>query len=459
MASPISFQGLSTNLPTDRLVEAILQAEGQGMVRMQERQNLNAKRASLVRTFRSNLMALQTAFGNLANSSFASRSVTSSDANNAFVSATATSAANGAYEVVVRQTAQGARLTAPQGLASLTASLGGTDSAGDGTGTFNYTLTSTKGEAFTFSLASANNTLAGLRDAINAQTAATGIQATVVQTAATGDSYKLVLSTTETGKGSAALNGDSIFLKGNAGNLLGLSGAGSGTQSQVLAKNALFSVNGIDLERRSNVVTDAVDGLTFTLKAGDETKTTTFTVGTNRDGLKSAMGDLVAKFNALQKAYKDNSGAGGALAGDASLRTILGQVRSFLTGQPSGLDSGAPYRSGAELGLKTERDGTLGFDSTAFLAAVDKDPGAVEAVFSKAYGAFQTFAAQVTSPGSGNIAAILQSIDTQNNRLTTQIASVQTRLDRRRESLQLQFSRLETLVGQMQAAGQSLGSL
>ncbi|HOD34196.1 MAG TPA: hypothetical protein PKO12_11985, partial [Holophaga sp.] len=63
MASPISFQGLSTNLPTDQLVEAILQAEGQGMVRMQDRQNLNAKRASLIRTFRTNLMALQTTFG------------------------------------------------------------------------------------------------------------------------------------------------------------------------------------------------------------------------------------------------------------------------------------------------------------------------------------------------------------------------------------------------------------
>ncbi|OQA36121.1 MAG: Flagellar hook-associated protein 2 [Acidobacteria bacterium ADurb.Bin340] len=456
MASPISFQGLSTNLPTDQLVEAILQAEGQGMVRMQDRQNLNAKRASLIRTFRTNLMALQTTFGTLANSSFSSRSVTSSDANNTYLAATANGAANGTYEVVVRQAAQGARLTAPAATTSLTASLGGTDSVGDGTGTYDYTLTNTDGEAVTVSLSAANNTLGGLRDAINAQAGTTGVQATVVQTAATGDSYKLVLSTTGTGQGTA---GDSVYLKGNAGNLLGLADTGSGTQSQVAAKNALFSVNGIELERSSNVVTDAVDGLTLTLKAGDETKTTTLTVGTNREGLKSAMGDLVAKYNALYKAYKDNSGSGGALAGDSTLRTILSQVRSFMTGQPQGIAADATYRSGAELGLKTERDGTLGFDSTAFLAAVDKDPGAVEAVFNKAYSAFQTYAAQVTSPGSGNLASILQSIETQNARLSTQIASTQTRLDRRREALQMQFSRLESLVGQMQAAGQSLGSL
>lgn len=459
MASPISFQGLSTNLPTDQMVEAIIQSESQGMERMQARQALNSQRASLVRTFRSNLLALQTAFGTLANSSFSSRIVTSSDANNTYLTATASGAANGTYDIVVRQAAQGARLTAPNAATALTASLGGTDSIGDGTGTYDYTLTNTDGEAVTVSLSAANNTLAGLRDAINAQSGTTGIQATVVQTAATGDSYKLVLSTSETGEGSAAVNGDSIFLKGNTGNLLGLSDAGSGTQSQVAAKNALFSVNGIDLERGSNVVTDAVEGLTLKLKAGDETKTTTLTVGTDRDGLKSAMEDLVAKFNALYKTYKDNSGTGGALAGDTTLRTILTQVRSYLTGRPDGIASDAAYRSGAEVGLKTERDGTLGFDSTAFLAAVDKDPGAVEAVFNKAYSAFQTYAAQVTSPGSGNLASILQSIETQNARLSTQIASTQTRLDRRREALQMQFSRMESLVGQMQAAGQSLGSL
>lgn len=456
MASPISFQGLSTNLPTDQLVEAILQAESQGMERMQLRQALNSQRASLVRTFRTNLLALQTAFGSLANSSFSSRSVTSSDANNTYLTATASGAANGTYDVVVRQVAQGARLTAPTATTSLTASLGGTDSVGDGTGTYDYTLTNTDGETVTVSLAAADNTLAGLRDAINAQTGTSGVQATVVQTAATGDSYKLVLSTTETGVGST---GDSIYLKGNAGNLLGLADTGSGTPSQVLAKNALFSVNGIDLERSSNVITDAVEGLTLTLKAGDETKTTTLTVGTNRDGLKTAMGELVTKFNALYKTYKDNSGTGGALAGDSTLRTILSQVRSYLTGQPEGVVSDAAYRSGAEVGLKTERDGTLGFDSTAFLAAIDQDPAAVEQVFNKAYSAFQTYSAQVTSLGSGNLALVLQTIDSQNARLGTQIESVQARLDRRREALQLQFSRLETLVGQMQAAGQSLGSL
>lgn len=459
MASPLSFQGLSTNLQTDALVDAIMSAEEAPLQRMQDRQALNNRRASLVRTFQANLLALRSTFGNLANTSFQSRSVTSSDANGTYVAATASGGVSGSYDVVVSQVATKARLTAPTGLATATAALGGTDSVGDGSGTYDYVLRNTDGTTTTFSLSSANNTLAGLRDAINAKSSDTGVSATVVQTSAAGDSYKLILSTTDTGKGTAALNPDAIFLKGNTGNALGLSASGSGTQAQELAKNALFKVNGLDLERTSNTVADAVEGVTFTLKAGDPAKTTTLTVGTDRSGLTTAMNELVTKFNALYKTYKDNSAPGGALSGDTTLRTVLGQVRSYLTSPPSGIASGAAYRSGAELGLKTNRDGTMGFDATAFQAALDADPGAVEAVFAAANTAFQTYATQVTSPGSGNLALVLQTIDSQNLRLSTQITTTQVRLDRRREALMAQFANLEAVVGQLQAAGQSLGSL
>lgn len=459
MASPLSFQGLSTNLQTDALVDAIMSAEEAPLQRMEARQALNNKRASLVRTFQANLLALRTTLGNLANTSFQSRSITSSDANGTFVTATGSGAAAGSFDVVVSQVATKARLTAPTGLASLTTSLGGTDSVGDGSGTYDYTLRNTDGTTTTISLSAANNTLAGLRDALNGQSATTGVSASVVQTSAAGNSYKLILSTTETGQGSAALNADSIFLKGNTGNALGLAATGEGTQSQDLAKNALFSVNGLDLERTSNVVSDAVDGLTFTLKSEDPTKTTTLTVGTDRSGLTTAMNDLVAKFNALYKSYKDNSASGGALAGDTTLRTILGQVRSYLTTPPSGIAADAAYRSGAELGLKTNRDGTLGFDATQFQAALDANPAAVETVFAAANTAFQTYATQVTSPGSGNLALVLQTIDSQNLRLATQISTTQVRLDRRRESLLAQFANLEAVVGRLQSAGQSLGSM
>jgi len=459
VASAISFQGLSTNLQTDKLVEAIIQQEGAPIQRMQERQTLGNQRASFVRTIKANLYALNTSIANLTTQAFQARTVSSSDSNGTYASATAAGAANGTYDLVVTKVATKARLTAANGLASTSTSLGGTAT----NGTFDYVLTDKTGTATTISLTEATNTLVGLRDAINAKSSDTGVGATLVQTSATGNSYKLVLTSTETGLGTlaggATTSNDSIYLKGVAGNALGLSSTGAGSQSAEKAQNAEFSVNGLAMERKSNTVTDAVDGVTFTLKAGDSTKTTTFTVAQDQDSSVKALQDVVAKFNAILKVYKDNSGTGGALANDSTLRTLVSQVRSAVMSSPTGIAAGSTYRSPAELGLKTNRDGTMELDSTAFKAALDKDPNAVANVFSGVQSNFQVFTNRVTSPSSGNIAIILQAIDDQNSRLTKQISDGQKRLDRRQEALQRQYANLEAVVGQLQAAGQSLSSL
>jgi len=462
MASAVSFQGLSTNLQTDKLVDAIIQQEGLPIQRMQDRQALGAQRASLVRTIKANLYALNTSISNLSTTGFLARTVTSSDSNGTYASATASGAAVGSYDLVVSKVATKARLTSANGLATSTTSLGGTETS-PGSGTYEYVLTDKTGTATTVTLSAANNTLAGLRDAINAKSGDTGVGATLVQTAATGDNYKLVLTSTDTGLGTlvggATTSNDSIYLKGSAGNALGLASTGDGSQSAEKAQNAEFSVNGLAMMRKSNTVTDAVDGVTFTLKAGDPTKTTTFSVAQDQNSAANALQDVVTKFNAILKVYKDNSGTGGALANDSTLRTLVSQVRSAVMSSPTGISAGSTYRGPAELGLKTNRDGTMELDTTAFKAALDKDPTAVANVFSGVQANVQTFTNRVTSPSSGNIAIILQTIDDQNTRLTKQISDGQKRLDRRREALQRQYANLEAVVGQLQAAGQSLSGL
>ena len=99
-----------------------------------------------------------------------------------------------------------------------------------------------------------------------------------------------------------------------------------------VAQDAKFTLNGIDLVRKSNTVTDAVDGVTFNLKQGAQPTATTFTVALDKSAITSAMQDAVSKFNAMLKVYKDASGTGGALANDPSVRSIVSQVRAALAG-------------------------------------------------------------------------------------------------------------------------------
>lgn len=455
MTSGISFQGLSTNLQTDKLVDAALYQSQSAIDRMQAKQDQNKLRASLIRTMRTNLQSLNTTLSSISSTAFQNRSVTSSDPNASQVSATASGAASGAYDVVVSDIATKARLTSSVALGSSDASLGG--AVNPETGTYDYAITDKNGKQTTISLTAEKNTLAGLRDAINASSSNSGVNATIVQ--GTVGQYKLVMTANETGLGTSGSATDSISLRGNAGNLLQLSSEGSGTVGAEKAVNAKISVNGMLMERASNVITDAVEGVTFTLKSKDPAKTTTLTVAVDKVGITSALNDVVAKYNALYKVYKDNSGQGGALAGDSTIRGLMAQTHSALMGVPGGLSSSNPFQTAASLGLKTGRDGTMSLDTTALQSALDSDIGGAGTLFENLSGAFRTFADSAAGYGSGSISGILTSIEEQNLRLNRQISTSESRMEKQRESLQRQYSALEATVGHLQSMGQSLGGL
>ena len=465
MASLINFSGLSTGINTSALISAIMQQESQPLTRLQGKQTLNTKRSTLLSTLSVDLLSVSTSLNTLNSSAFQNQLVTSSDSTNAHVTATATGATPGSYDVQVDRIATKAQMT----LSSSTL----TSSVGQGT----YTLTDQDGTTHAFTLDAAHDNLSGLQSAINGSGA--DVTATIVDSGVTGASrYKLVVTGKNTGTTSS---GGATFTLGGPAGAGTVLGAG-GSQTSSAAQNAHFWVNGIELYRSSNTVNDAVTGMTFTLKSGGQTGAstpTTLTVATDTDGITKALQDVVAKYNAALKLYKDNSqGAtyasnstvtsgsssteavtpAGALANQPNLRSILSGVRSAIMSVPSGL-SGNTYQSAAEVGLKTNQDGTLSLDATALKSALGKDPAAVANLFNQVNTAVQDTVTKVTSQGSGQIALIRQGIDTQNSYLNLQIDQMQNYLTRRKKSLDTQYANLEATVGQLQSAGQSLGSL
>jgi flagellar capping protein FliD len=63
---------------------------------------------------------------------------------------------------------------------------------------------------------------------------------------------------------------------------------------------------------------------------------------------------------------------------------------------------------------------------------------------------------KITAPVSGDLDRIAQTVADQNIALSKQIDIAQTRLAKRRESLERTYSNLEKVVGQLQAMGSSL---
>ena len=131
-----------------------------------------------------------------------------------------------------------------------------------------FTVNAGRGVA-TIAIDAGNNTLAGVRDAINE--ADIGVKAAIVND---GSGYRLLLSSAQTG----AANSPEITVDdtgdGNHVDAAGLSAlafnSGAANMGQtVAAQDALFSINGLRYQQRGKPGQNAIDGVTITLKGTD----------------------------------------------------------------------------------------------------------------------------------------------------------------------------------------------
>jgi flagellar hook-associated protein 2 len=407
--SAISFQGLSTGIDTDALVSAILAQDGIGVTRLQAQETQNNAASAALTTMKSQLNSLMVSLSTLQDT-FNARTVTSTDTNNTYVTATASGAAAASYDLSVSQVATKGRISptmvggVPQNLAVAdpTAAIFSSASA-------SFAVEGTDGVIKAFQLPSNNNSLNGLRDAINASGA--GVTASIVNTGSGTTPYQLVISANDTGTGTtggvvtlaAIANADSSSTVVNAGLGItsgtlagtfaaptGLTGGLTSAQSGASAVDAVFTLNGIQLTRKTNAVSDAVDNVTFNLLKGGETGTTTLTVAQDDSAAITGMQNVITQYNTLMTTYqtasKDTKNADGSikqapLGGNQTARGIINQIQSSLTGASAGLVGTSAYTNLSSLGVKTNSDGTLSLSTATFKKALDKDPVAALRLF------------------------------------------------------------------------------
>ena len=408
----LSFQGLSTGVQTDALVSAILAQDGVGVVRMQSQEAQNNLASTALTTMQNQLNTLMVSLASVQDA-FNARTVTSTDTNNTYVTATATGAVAGSYDLSVSNIATKGRISAttvlgsdgktlvPQNLAvadpNQSILSGGSSSA-------TFAIQGTDGVIKTVSLTSTNNSLNGLAAAINGSGA--GVTASIVNTGAGANPYQLVITANSTGTGTTngvvtladvtnqtTVNGKAVA--GAAANTLGITAGTTDGQtsitgltsssSGVTGQNAVFTLNGIQLTRQSNSVSDAVDGVTFNLKQGGEAGTTTLTVAQDATAATTGMQTVITNYNTLMTTYQSAStntkNADGSinqspLGGNQTASDLINQIQSALTGASAGLAGNSAYTNLSSLGVTTNSDGTLSLSTVTFQQAINKDPAA-----------------------------------------------------------------------------------
>jgi flagellar hook-associated protein 2 len=238
---------------------------------------------------------------------------------------------------------------------------------------------------------SASDTLVTVRDKINT---ISGMTATIVQggtssdplyylsvKSATGEINNFYADVTAVG-GTTPLDGtDTSNLDPVADGLLG-----NYYSSLTIGQDAKISIDGVSISSSTNVFDKAIPGMTITAVGVTDANTpVTIKSETNTTALTAAINSLVTGYNQVistmtaEMAYNstDNTKSGG-LANNATARTLVEQLRSFTTQQIQGYDNNV-YTL-ADIGVKTNRDGTLTLDQAAFDAALTTKPDMVAAV-------------------------------------------------------------------------------
>jgi len=315
------------------------------------------------------------------------------------------------------------------------------------------------GDPVTVTVDDTNNTLQGIRDAINRANA--GVTATIIQDGSASP-YRLVLTSSESGTANA------LSITNNLKNKPGTALTFSRTVS---ADNAALQINGINIINSSNTVTDAIEGVTLNLRAASGSAVVT--VGRDLDSIVAALKDFASKYNDVvsyissQFTYSATDKKAGLLAGDFTLRRAQGMISSTLMGTIN--SDGAALRLLSQVGLKRNSDGTLTVDEAKLEQALESDFRGTAHVFladaQDAAGGTVSIAPQLfdqlksmTDTLEGPVFRAQDAVQQGITRINKQIEQMEERLEKQREILIAQFAKADEALRQLNVLQTSLNS-
>lgn len=451
----ITSNGLNTGLNINSIVKSLVDAQSAPKVAQLDRlQKQTSSRISGVGQLQSVLEAFQKTMKDLTSAKAFSALAASSSNTAQITTSVDGNAIAGSYQVKVNHLASSSKVVTGFVDSDSTFSAG------------SLTVSLGSGSDFNVDIAEGASLLE-VRDAINTKLKNSGVTANLVNDPGNPQAgSRLILSSTVTGDGKdISISGsNSSLAQLNVNGSQAQQGNGAGYITQ--AKNAEFEIDGLKLTSPTNKVEGAINGLSFELLAEGVGKTTTLTVGPNKDGLKDSIQKFVDAYNqvvsvtkALTKVTQGADGTtttSGALVGDATIRQLTNMMRrEFSSPADTGNDA---VKILAELGVKTQSDGTLSIDQAMLGKVIDSSPETIGAFFGGSDGLFQRLDNQLkiyTQTGgvlkerTDSLEGTLTGISKQREAHTRAMDSLEARLFK-------QYNNMDNLVGRLTGTGNSL---
>tara|TARA_B100000989_G_scaffold288645_1_gene259558 strand:+ start:1629 stop:3296 length:1668 start_codon:yes stop_codon:yes gene_type:complete len=412
--------GVGSGLNTTDIIEALVEADtAASQENLDKLEDSSKAKISALATLKSNLQDFKNIINQIQDDQEYGYTGVSSDSTVATL--TASNSAAGATvnsSLTVTTLASQHTLTGPSYSAT-------SATVGEGTltidfGTWSSDPTDAGGQTFTSNgltqisvSTTASSTLTDLRDAIN--NAATdsdndGTKDVLASIIYDGTNYMLMLKSESGASNEMKVTGSNGLATESSGVSYNYQVGNSDMTQRVSGIDAAFTVDGISMTRTSNAVTDLFSGFTLDLK---KTSSSAIRISSevDLDSVKSLVEGYVMTYNEVNESIKimsqndtiDDTNDG-ALIGDSTLRQLQSTLRAMSSHAIKGYEGGPFYLS--NMGVSTQRDGSLTFDAAALEKQFAYNSEAVRAFFTNNYDtsntniSIESFDFVNTQPGS-----------------------------------------------------------
>lgn len=470
MATTASSVTSTSNLDVNSIVTQLMVVERQPIDKLNLKEVSYQAKLTAYGTVKGAVSSFESAVSSLnSTAKFQSLKATPSDAT-VFSASASSIAVAGTHSLEVTSLAQSQKLIA-DAVASSTAAIGaavtttltfdfgtiaGTlvpyNSVADTGGTYNAgaTFTDNGEDSYNITINSDNNSLQGIRDAINA--AKMGVTATIVNDGS-DTPYRLSLSSDNLGE----TNSMRILVSGDTdiGNLLAHDPEGTQKLAETAtASNANLKVDGVAVSKTSNSVSDVIQGVTLNLLK-ETTTPVSLTVARDTSSISTSVASFVKAYNDLAAVLKDlssydpNAKKGAILQGDGTVRTMQAQLRGILGSSVSTSIDGLSALS--DIGVAFQKDGSLALDQTKLDTAMKNHFSDIATLFSSETGYLTSLKSWTTSllAGDGPLANRTEGIGRSIKDIGKRRAEMESRLITIEKRYRTQFTALDSMLSSM----------
>ena len=279
-----------------------------------------------------------------------------------FTAEASNSALEGDYNLAVIQLASGSRIETADAIdGGFNSSSDAVLSAGAPNASLTFKIDSTS-DSFTIDL-TAGDSLEDLRNAINASANNFGVTASIIETGTADGGAKLVFTSDTPGVGN-----DLVIVNDDNVAELNIVSTTDSTEASVYlipvtsAQNAKATIDGIDVESKTNKFENVIENVSFEVSEKSELeadgttfKTSKLSIGFDTEAVEETIREFVTNFNALQAEIKLLTNYGesdleedGSLAGDSLVRGIQTGINNILFSSVDSSTLGGLFQLGIE---------------------------------------------------------------------------------------------------------------